>query len=590
MASPTPRSTGKPPVRKGPTSSDVITLSYELADLPSAQHRAGLAGLVMMMEWLGTLPQADRKGTSRLDHLSRTGVSFTFDGPGLQWLFDGLYASDEEEREEAQPRRKKNKEILPPLRELLKEERGKDGKVRQKKVHVYPAVVPRGAMLLAMDPTRQGRSGVWIKLWRDFVWGVLRGVPAQREPFEARARNKPTHDGKDLHLALAHAPDASVPLPSTYYLGAQAKTAEGVLFRDRARWQLLLHFWPYSAQLYVPRALDPSDGKSTFDGFAVAIPDVASLADFAAELATSLAQRSSDTLAYLPRAAVIDLPVEAALETAARLRRQMSARPSRFDGLVSAYDVFHLRKDGNNVRVLYSTRIDPTDLVDRYEAIRSTCSDPLFVRRRLTNLLEEQRLARLPPAARGDSTVPWYTGFDRDAATVPHDTAFFGSGWFRRDARRAFIIATRANAVTRREEEMESRRSGEPTNIDVLVLRMVRDHVRRRVKAKYNLDVDTVRESPSRQKDLAEAREKVARDAFLAVRARTGDDFTEYFAGTIASVPHHLPEPDLTLLMRHLRDPELRGDVRTLTLLALSAAAWAPSLEKRTADPNGEAP
>ncbi|MBK8255724.1 MAG: type I-MYXAN CRISPR-associated protein Cmx8 [Polyangiaceae bacterium] len=582
------KTTDKAAAKKRPTGADVITLSYDLGELPTAQHRAGLAGLAMILQWLDAQPDADRKGTYRLEGLSRRGLSFSFDGPGLQWLFDWLYASDEEEREEPQPRKKKNKEIDPPLREFVKEEAGKDGKVRQKKVYVYPTVVPKGAMLLSLDPTRQGNNGLWIKLWRDFVWGILRGVPAQREPFEARAEKRVIRDGEDLHLALAQAPDASVPLPSTYYLGAQAKTAEGVLFQDRARWQLLLHFWPYVAQLYVPRVIDLKDGKTSFDGIAVAIPDVASLDDFAAELVAHLAHRSPDVLLYLPRGAVVDLPVEAALDTAARLRAQMGARASRFEGLVTAYEVFHVRKDGNNVRMLQSSRVDPTDLVDRYRSIRESYSDPLFRRRQIVNLLEEQRQRRIPGLTEAPPEIPWYAGFERDAATAPHEKAFFGSRWFRRDARHAFMIATQASIGARTEQKVESR-NREPSSIDALVYRLVRDYVSRRVKAKYDLDFSAAKENPSKQKQLNEAREKVARDAFLAVRSRTNADFAEYFAGTIGSVPHRLHEPDFVELARHLRDDELRADVRTLTLLALSAAAWAPSTEKKT-DSKGDEP
>ena len=573
--------TTKAAARREQASAEVVTLSYDLADLPSAQHRAGLAGLVMVLRWLESQPDVERRGTCRLERLSRRGVALVFDGAGLQWLFDWLYSADIEEREEAHPRRKRSREIDPPLRELVKVETLKDGKVRRKTVYVYPAVVPKGAMLLALDPTRQGHKGLWIQLWRDFVWSVLRGVPAQREPFEARAEKRPCHDGADLHLALAQAPDASVPLPSTYCLGAQARTAEGVPFLDRARWQLLLHFWPHVAQLHVPRVVDPKEGKTRFDGFAVAIPDVASLDTFAAALASSLPRRSTEPLAYLPRGAVVDLPVEAALDAASRLRRQARASAARFEEMVAGYDVFHVRKDGNNVRVLHAERVDPTALLDAYEAVRSSYLDPLFLRRQIANLLEAHRARRSP----GASGARWYTGFDRDAATAPHDRAFFGSRSFRRDARRAFFEATRG----RSERDAEPRDSG-PASIDALVYRLVHDHVLRRVNDRQHKDPGSAADSPSRRKALHEAKERVAREAFLAVRSRAGADFAAYFATTLGPSPHRLHEADLALLARHLRDDRLRGDVRTLTLLALAAAAWAPSTEKKAADSKGDEP
>lgn len=581
-----PKTTEKSAPKKKPQASDIVSLSYDLAELPSAQHRAGLAGLVMMSRWLDDQPDLERKGHFSLENVSSRGATVRFDGPGLQWMFDWLYAADEEEREESQPRKKKNKEIDPPIREYLKEEVGKNGKIKQKKVYVYPAVVPKGALLLSLDPTRQGNKGLWIKLWRDFVWGILRGIDAQREPFKARAEKRPILDGEELHLEIAQGPDASVPLPSTYYLGAQAKTAEGTLFQDRARFQLLLHFWPLTIQIYVPRVVDLQDGKSNFDGYAVAIADVAHLEDFVEVLTSYLANRPSEPLTYLPKGAVVDLPVEAAIDTAARLQKQMGVRGARFEGLVAAYDIFHVRKDGNNVRVLYSGRVDPRDIIDEYEAIRSTYFEPMFLRRRIINLLEQQRLRSIAGGDQGALDVHWYTGFDRDAATAPHDKAFFGSRFFRRDARQAFTIAQRQNAGMKQEESLESQNK-EPTTIDALVYRLVREYVRGRVKSKYDIDLDAVKANPSKQKEYNEAREKVARDAFLAVRSRTGADFAEYFAGTVGSVPHWLHEADFVQLTKHLRDDKLCADIRTLTLLALSAAAWTAT-EKKANDSKGE--
>jgi len=39
--------------------SELLELDYSLAELPSAQHRAGLAGLVMMVRWLERAPSEE---------------------------------------------------------------------------------------------------------------------------------------------------------------------------------------------------------------------------------------------------------------------------------------------------------------------------------------------------------------------------------------------------------------------------------------------------------------------------------------------------------------------------------------------------
>lgn len=69
-------------------------------------------------------------------------------------------------------------------------------------------------------------------------------------------------------------------------------------------------------------------------------------------------------------------------------------------------------------------------------------------------------------------------------------------------------------------------------------------------------------------------REDIARDAFLAVRSRTGTDFVEYFCATICSVPQAISSADFQRIGRTLREEEGRAELRTLTLLALSAAAF----------------
>src|SRR6185503_6381236 len=103
--------------------------------------------------------------------------------------------------------------------------------------------VPRGALIEEWDGAAAGAPKLWLRLWRDVVWKTLRGVPATREPYECRAAGRTASDGAEAWDELATDAGASVPLPSTYFLGAQAMTAENVLFKDVARMRVLLHFW-----------------------------------------------------------------------------------------------------------------------------------------------------------------------------------------------------------------------------------------------------------------------------------------------------------------------------------------------------------
>src|SRR5882672_10183875 len=234
---------------------DVVELDYNLADLPSSQHRAGLAGLVLMIQWLER--QGTPKGMCDIARLDDRGATLRINQEGLAALFDEVYAASKEEQERSQPLKNRQKAIIPPLREATRTEIDpKSGKEKTKTVCIYPAVIPKGAFLVDIDPSASGDKGIWVKLWRDVIWSIFRGVPATRKPFEDRAEGKPTKDAADVWADLIQPSDYPIELPSTYFIGAQAVNAENVPFKDRARFQFLLHFWPYAAQIYIPEVVD----------------------------------------------------------------------------------------------------------------------------------------------------------------------------------------------------------------------------------------------------------------------------------------------------------------------------------------------
>ena len=84
-----------------------ITLSYSLFDLPSAQHKAGLAGLLLLIDSLrqravGPLPD--------MNNLSATSAKLTFTQDSLQTVFDDLYdAAEVEQRSKSKWKNKKPK-------------------------------------------------------------------------------------------------------------------------------------------------------------------------------------------------------------------------------------------------------------------------------------------------------------------------------------------------------------------------------------------------------------------------------------------------------------------------------------------------
>lgn len=106
--------------------------------------------------------------------------------------------------------------------------------------------------------------------------------------------------------------------------------------------------------------------------------------------------------------------------------------------------------------------------------------------------------------------------------------------------------------------------------LEAIVLQIVSNYVTRKLDSKHDLRWTDVKGDESGKKDAySEKRGKVAREAFLAVRARTGADFIDYFASTLCSVPQHQNEETFLSLTRELHQNTAK--VRTLTLLALSA-------------------
>ncbi|MCG8419799.1 MAG: type I-MYXAN CRISPR-associated protein Cmx8 [Proteobacteria bacterium] len=554
--------------------SDILSIEYTLDELPSSQHRAGLAGLVLMSRWLNRQPKG--RGLCQITLSDPRSVQVRMDRRGLTALFDQVYSAELEEVAYPRPFAKK-----PPKRTEERDEIDtRTKKKKTKTVHIYDLVVPKGAYLEEWDPGEQNR--IWLKLWRDMVWSILRGVPATRAPFEARAHNKPDKLLPDTWRDLARK-NATVELPSTYYLGAQAKTAENVPFRDLARWQFLLHFWPFVAAIYVPATID-NEGKRSFRGYAIAVPDVADINLFCDIFEETMRyQRSGTATGYVPAEAVIDLAAEGGLDFLARLISRVQQKQEHYRGegdgsfwLVYGIDVFHVAKDGNNVRVLTTARIDAECDVGEFQRIRQVYRNSLFRRQRLLNFFASQTGA----------TRPWYSGYDRLLCTTPVALTI-GSSWFRTDARRALTEmespetepinteTAQPNGDIMAEPNRENSQASDlEFSLQSLIYRIIRNYINGKLKSRHDQkwdDVKSLDENHAERKSYHENRLKIAKEAFFAARSRTGSEFIDYFSGTLCSVPYKLGEETYAALTRTLLAAP--DTVRTLTLLALSAQA-----------------
>jgi CRISPR-associated protein Cmx8 len=540
---------------------DVLTLDFQLAELPSSQHRAGLAGMVLIVQWLERQQEFKQKiqegAICRLTRLDDKGATLELNSAGLAALFNEVYNARIEQQARPQLFKNKQKEVIPPLREEEREETDAKGKQKTKKVYIYPFVVPQGSFLAdpSYDRSSDGKNGLWVKLWRDMVWSILRGVPATRKPFEMRAEGETAEDAKAVWTQLTQPSEFTVDLPSTYFLGAQANNAENIPFKDRARFQFLLHFWLFVAQIYVP-AMVNNEGKRDFVGYAIAIPDVACLQWFCDELPEILRSRSPEGK-FRPYDSVVDLAVESALDVMKRLRDRLiqTTGEQATSSAVFGIDVIHAEKQGNNVRLLSMARLNPEDaMIDEYTQIRQNFWSPLFRRQCLLNLV---------------SHSPWYSGFDSLLCTLPYEQSIENE-YFRRDVRKKIEALIEEHGQMGETETLAA--------IEPMVFQLVRNYVGRKLKLKYDLEwksewnglkQEELGKQPGYQK-YAEMKAKVAKAAFLDIRSRTEQmDFINYFVSSLCSVPQYMKAEDFVILAQDLYQDT--DKIRTLTLLALSA-------------------
>jgi CRISPR-associated protein Cmx8 len=403
---------------------EVITLEYDPLLLPTAQHRAGLAGFLVLSE---TLRDRCIVPLPEIEFTTDERIRVALDQQIISALFEDLYAATEEE----QPRPKKltrgkgdGKQVIPPLREETVEEAGKE-----KTVYYYNQVVPRAPFLTALQVPIP-----WIKLWRDAMWTCVRGIPMTRTPYEESSVGKAVGEASKAWINLARFAKLrkknalfTVDLAGSLYLGSQATNPDRVPFRARADEALLLHFWPVVMSVSVPWALD-RDGKRSREGYVLTVPDVSDFKNFLADFRQMAASLSGESEGIYPKEASITLPEEGGLEYLANLAAIAKARSDEevWSFSVAGADVFHMDKRGNSIPLLYSGHVTAdARLLAGYELVRRRYRNVLFRRQLLLNLLRNE---------------PWYRGFGRVFATQPQSFFIGNTGkFFQADVVRKFL-------------------------------------------------------------------------------------------------------------------------------------------------------
>jgi len=402
---------------------EVVELIYDPFALPTAQHRAGLAGFLVLVD---SMRRRKIKVLPEISVHSDGTVTVALTKKSLASTFNDLYDAATAERESPRKRKDKKKREIKPLREEKRTD-PKTGKERT--VFIYPQIIPKAAFLAGF-----GMVQVWLKLWREAIWETLRGVPRTRIPYEERAEGETVSEADATWSELqkfqqrrAQNEIYAVDISSSIFIGAQAANAERVPFRGRADEVFLLHFWPVVMGVYVPQVIDREGGSKFTGSYVLVVPDVSDLEGFVQDFPDTIAQLKPELAGYRPREAAISLPQEGGLEYLHHLTRLTKAKAERGELAysIAGVEVYHLEKQGNNIRMLGADRVSMTPrLLEKYETIRGCYRDPLFKRQRIFNLL------------RGE---PWYRGFDQ-LFSRNNSERFIGSqaDWFLTDSRKGF--------------------------------------------------------------------------------------------------------------------------------------------------------
>jgi CRISPR-associated protein Cmx8 len=561
---------------------EIVTVRYDLFDLPTAQHKAGLAGMFLQIRHMEQ-PQRgfDREQVPVIQEMTPTSATVRFTAKSVQCLLDDLYDASIERIRVA-----KKWPGADPV-EVVEEDQtdAATGKVTKVRKFVYEVVQPRGRFLRQHLPDGMDRNKDWHKLWRDMVWSIPRGVPKTRIPFQERAGSKPCREGANAWQDLLAVEKArqknslfTAEVAGSLWLGAQAENAESVPFRGRAEQNLLLHFWPLTALVFVPQRIN-NDGEGEFVGYTLAIPEVAHLESFCESYLDLLHNLGKEVRGFRPAEAVIDVPAQAALEfmaALARLADHVAGKKGIHDD-VSSVEYLHLVKVGNNVKSMAAGRVAPKPaLIERYLAVAGTPGrpppyrNPLFRAGLLLALLRDldwyECLGPMfaerpwPLFVRSEDTprnLPWFAA---DAA------AKFQSEWETYEKEREVFKVTAAQDSNAPGDEPAPK-------LPLLIHRMVAKYVISKAKDKCNLKGKKLNQlSPKERQQVYDEKRKHAADAFLAIRSRRDQDFVDYFTASICSVGQYFKTTDeFKRVAEALLDADERDHVKTLTLLALSA-------------------
>ncbi|MGL5134658.1 MAG: type I-MYXAN CRISPR-associated protein Cmx8, partial [Planktothrix sp.] len=415
--------------------------------------------------------------------------------------------------------------------------------------------VPQGAFLSDFDQSSDDpEQKIWLKLWRDMLWNIIRGVPTTRNPFKLRVNGQSySKDTEQIWKELQN-PEKLTGQTGQYFLGAMASNPENIPIKDQVKYQFLLHFWPFVAQVYCPTILD-KDGKRDIAGYVLAIPDIAHLKNFCRVFFKVLEARNSKLWRYLPLEAVIDLPQEGALDLLRLLRDRISQEigDQQIRRTILGVEIIHAEKVGKSgVKIRSISYVEPIlTQIDRYQDIIKNYWCPWFRKQRLLNLINSLPESDAPDAPLAE--LPPWTEFDALLSRIPRK--WLEDPYFSHDARQLF------------EQEVNVKMKKEIRDYAQIVYQVCQSYVLGKLSSKDGLEWDKCKGNPKLEDEYNKKKHKIANEAFLATRSRTESQaFIDYFVSTLYPFVRKEEFTDFAEALFHKTD-----EIRSLTLLALSS-------------------
>ncbi len=557
---------------------DTFTLEYDLFSLPTAQHKAGLAGLMLMID---SLEARKIEPKPIIESLRPDGARISFTLPAIQTVFNDLYDSEWVEVASKQIwKDNKGKKKDPKRVEEASIE--VDGKLKVEKKFIYDDVRPKGTFLQEYYPDG---NGLYVKLWRDMLWDTLRAIPTTRNDYKERAKGQNSalaaefwgkferaFVGQEKGRILAEG------LASSLFIGAENSNAEKVPFKGPVVDSFLLHFWPIVSLIYVPHTWGlerNKDGGARVThkqaGFVFSVPEPVDLALFCEDGKAVLRGLNPEGTGIRPRSSIIDLHEEGGLEYLYHFAQRRALEAEDYTLSLCALEVFHLEreKNGKRIRLLAAERLLPrTEVIKEYELLRKDLRNPIFKERILRNLLDGNSWHAHFEQAFHQHPLPLFISCQ---GKTPQGMPVFGS-----DVSRKF-----RGIETELKNDKEGGYMDEQTRDNELAMRiyrLIQTYVNLRTEEKSGKkykDFSEHRDAKGRiryPQEYRDAREKVCSDAFLAMRGRREQDFVEYFTGTICSVPQYLPQQEYAAVAGALMSDWEK--IKTLAMLALSAHSY----------------